>query len=155
MKLPVFIALSLLAGVTVGFTVSMWLNRIAMKRLRNKNRALKKALDAGQPPHKTETMKKFVWACEINGFLWVWCSYILAALDKPQIAEELSKVALVEIIAPVVVYAFKSVVENLSKNNNWPDKLSIPDAPEVIPDVPDASGDEDMSGLSSEGSDMI
>ena len=50
-------------------------------------------------------------------FAWVWCSYILAALDKVQIAEELSKVALAEIIVPVAVYAFKSGVENLSKNN--------------------------------------
>ena len=56
-----------------------------------------------------------------------WCSYILAALDKNQIAEELSKVALVEIIAPVVVYAVKSVVENLSKNNRWPDKGAPPE----------------------------
>lgn len=71
---------------------------------------------------KPETMKCVVWACIINGFAWVWCSYILAALDKVQIAEDLSKVALVEIIAPVAVYAFKSIVENLSKNNRWPDK---------------------------------
>ena len=30
--------------------------------------------------------------------------------------------ALIEIVAPVAVYAFKSAVENLSKNNHWPDK---------------------------------
>ena len=34
----------------------------------------------------------------------------------------MSKVALAEIIAPVIVYALKSVVENLSKNNRWPDR---------------------------------
>lgn len=71
---------------------------------------------------KPETMKCIIWACLINGFAWVWCSYILAALDKVQIAEDLSKVALTEIIVPVAVYAFKSIVENLSKNNRWPDK---------------------------------
>ena len=73
-------------------------------------------------------MKRFVWACVINGFAWVWCSYILAALDKVQIAEELSKVALAEIIVPVAVYAGKSVLENLSKNNRWPDKGDTPEA---------------------------
>lgn len=69
-------------------------------------------------------MKCIVWACVLNGFAWVWCSYILAALDKAQIAEDLSKVALVEIVAPVAVYAIKSVLENLSKNNRWPDKTA-------------------------------
>lgn len=32
--------------------------------------------------------------------------------------------ALVEIIVPVAVYALKSGVENLSKNNRWPDRES-------------------------------
>lgn len=71
---------------------------------------------------KTETMKKVVWICLINGFAWVWCSYILAYLDKMQIAESLSQVAVTEIIGVVLAYAIKSTVENLSKNNRWPDK---------------------------------
>ena len=62
---------------------------------------------------------------------------ILAALDKPQIAEELSKVALAEIIVPVAVYALKSGVENLSKNNSWPDKGGISDD---TPDLEDEEG---------------
>ena len=77
---------------------------------------------AAEQAAKPETMKRVVWVCVINGFAWVWCSYILAALDRAQIAEELSKVALAEIIVPVAIYAFKSAVENLSKNNRWPDK---------------------------------
>lgn len=68
------------------------------------------------------TTKKIVWFCLINGILWVWCSYILAALDKMQIAESLSQVAVTEIIGVVLVYAVKSLFENLSKNNKWPDK---------------------------------
>lgn len=68
------------------------------------------------------TMKKIIWVCLINGFAWVWCSYILAAMDKVQIAESLSQVAVTEIIGVVLAYAIKSVLENLSKNNNWPDK---------------------------------
>ena len=69
-------------------------------------------------------MKRVLWACVLNGFAWVWCSYVLAALDKPQIAESLSQVALAEIIVPVAVYAGKSAIENLSKNNHWPDKAA-------------------------------
>lgn len=71
---------------------------------------------------RAETSKKIVWLCLLNGFLWVWCSYILAALDKPQIAEALSQVAVTEIIGVVLVYGIKSAIENLSKNNHWPDK---------------------------------
>ena len=59
-----------------------------------------------------------------NGFAWVWCSYILAYLDKVQIAESLSQVAVTEIIGVVLAYCIKSAVENLSKNNRWPDKCS-------------------------------
>ena len=58
----------------------------------------------------------------MNGFAWVWCSYILAFLDKMQIAESLSQVAVTQIIGVVLAYAIKSAIENLSKNNNWPDK---------------------------------
>lgn len=67
-------------------------------------------------------MKVIVLFCLCNGIAWVWCSYILAWQGKEQIAESLSQVALTEIIAVVVVYAAKSVFENLSKNNSWPDK---------------------------------
>lgn len=79
------------------------------------------------PAISVETMKKVVWACLINGILWVWASYILAALDKVQIAESLSQVALKEIVAVVFVYAVKSLFENLSKHNKWPDKPSKDD----------------------------
>lgn len=71
---------------------------------------------------KTETMKAVVWFCLCNGCAWVWCSYLLAYLGRTEIAESLSQVALTEIVAVVLAYAIKSVVENLSKNNNWPDK---------------------------------
>ena len=77
-------------------------------------------------PKKPETMKRVIWACLFNGFAWVWCSYILAYLDKVQIAESLSQVAVTEIIGVVLAYAIKSVVENLSKNNRWPDKADPP-----------------------------
>lgn len=68
-------------------------------------------------------MKKIVIFCLINGVAWVWCSYILAFLGHDAIAESLSQVALAEIVGVVLTYAIKSLIENLSKNNNWPDKF--------------------------------
>lgn len=115
---------SLVAGVVLGITYST----VTIRRLRRRVKELREIIREGLPPERPETMKRFVWACVINGFAWVWCSYILAALDKVQIAEELSKVALAEIIVPVAVYAGKSVLENLSKNNRWPDKGDTPEA---------------------------
>lgn len=85
---------------------------------------VKETPPAPSEPKKATTMKIIVWVCLLNGFAWVWCSYILAWLGKEQIAESLSQVALTEIIGVVLVYAIKSVVENLSKNNSWPDKYS-------------------------------
>lgn len=123
MKTALIAAAALLVGAAVGYSLSLRTICALRRRMRE--------LRAGQNQPPTEMMKRVVWACVINGFAWVWFSYILAALDKPQIAEELSKVALAEIIVPVAVYAFKSVVENLSKNNKWPDKsLSTVEAPE-------------------------
>lgn len=88
-------------------------------------------------------MKKVVWVCLGNGFAWVWCSYILAYLDKMQIAESLSQVAVTEIIGVVLAYAIKSLVENLSKNNNWPDKRA------AAPQATDTAGAEPMDSSGS------
>ena len=71
---------------------------------------------------KKTTSKRIVWACLINGFCWVWCSYILAYLGRTDIAESLSKVALTDIVAVVLIYCLKSLFENMSKWNSWPDK---------------------------------
>ena len=102
------------AGIALGLAYGTG----AVRRLRRRGKEPWTGMDNAP----AETMKRVVWACVINGFAWVWCSYILAALDRTQIAEELSKVALAEIVVPVAVYAFKSGVENLSKNNRWPDR---------------------------------
>lgn len=71
---------------------------------------------------KTTTTKLIVIFCLVNGILWVWCSYLLAYLDRTKIAEELSKVAVTEIIAVVLIYCLKSLFENLAKYNDWLDK---------------------------------
>ena len=98
----VLIALGVLAAVfLVGF---LWLNRKGAREKRG------------------ETMKAVVWFCVVNGCGWVWCSYLLAYLGRAEIAQGLSQVALTEIVAVVLAYALKSLTENLSKHNNWPDK---------------------------------
>ena len=124
MKIVVVAVSALVVGIALGIVFSA----ATIRHLRRRVKELREIIREGLPPERPETMKRFVWACVINGFAWVWCSYILAALDKVQIAEELSKVALAEIIVPVAVYAFKSGVENLSKNNRWPDKGAPPEA---------------------------
>lgn len=73
-----------------------------------------------------ETAKRIVWICVTNGIAWVWCSYLLAFLDREQIAENLSVVAVTEILGVVLIYCLKSLFENLSKNNSWPDKPAKP-----------------------------
>ncbi len=118
-KTALIIGAALVLGAALGYSISLRTIRTLRRRVRE--------LRAGRDKPQVETMKRVVWVCILNGFAWVWCSYILAALDKPQIAESLSQVALAEIIVPVAVYAFKSVVENLSKNNHWPDKAAATD----------------------------
>lgn len=75
-----------------------------------------------KPEKKWSTMKIIVSICLGNGIAMAWCSYILAFLQRDQIAETLSQTAVTEIIGVVLVYAVKSLFENLSKNNSWPDK---------------------------------
>lgn len=86
---------------------------------RKKTRARR---EAPRKPRKFETTKVVIWVCLVMGFAQVWCSYILAWFDHPQIAESLSQAAVTEIIGVVLAYCLKSTVENLSKNNRWPDK---------------------------------
>ena len=98
-------ALIALGVLTTIFLVGLlWLNRKGAREKRG------------------ETMKAVVWFCVVNGCGWVWCSYLLAYLGRAEIAQSLSQVALTEIVAVVLAYALKSLTENLSKHNNWPDK---------------------------------
>lgn len=58
----------------------------------------------------------------LHSTIWIYLSYGLAALGREQIAETLSKTIVVEIIGVMALSAAKSLFENLSKHNNWPDK---------------------------------
>lgn len=71
---------------------------------------------------KYEFSKLIVAWLLFNGTVWIYLSYVLAYLGRTEIAETLSKTVVVEILGVMVVYAIKALLENLSKNNNWPDK---------------------------------
>lgn len=75
-----------------------------------------------QNPETLEFSKRIVLFLIRNGVIWVYLSYLLALLGKAEIAETLSKTVVMEVIGVVAVYCAKSLFENLSKNNNWPDK---------------------------------
>lgn len=115
------IALIALGAFLLGALLSFLLFRQTVNRLRRRVKTLR-ASGGPEEKKKRETAKVIVWVCLLNGIAWVWCSYILACLDKMQIAESLSQVAVTEIIGVVLAYCIKAVVENLSKNNNWPDR---------------------------------
>lgn len=111
-------ALALVAGLILG----AGFNAATVWHLRRRVRELRDEPNEGREPIKPETTKRIIWVCLVMGFAWVWCSYVLAWLDHPQIAESLSQVAVTEIIGVVLAYCIKSAVENLSKNNRWPDR---------------------------------
>ena len=54
-----------------------------------------------------------------HGLIMVTLSYILAFMDKIQIAESLSQTVVTEIIAPVTIYGITKTIENVSKYNTW------------------------------------
>ena len=119
---------ALVLGVVLGLAWAAASRRAARRRRQSRGNREQHAATEREAV-KPETMKRVIWACLFNGFAWVWCSYVLAYLHKVQIAESLSQVAVTEIIGVVLAYCIKSAVENLSKNNHWPDKqLPSPDA---------------------------
>lgn len=132
------VVMMIVAAFFIGAGTSLFLCRSTINRLRKRVRALR-ANGGIEEKKKTETMKRVVWICLGNGFAWVWCSYILAALDKVQIAEALSTAAVTEIVGVVLAYAIKSAIENLSKNNLWPDKQD-PTQPAADPTKPATDG---------------
>ena len=59
-----------------------------------------------------------------KGVTWVDQSYQLAWAGFTEIASDLSRTALTEILGVAILYSVKAIFENLSKNNSWPDKTS-------------------------------
>lgn len=71
---------------------------------------------------KRTNTEKIVWICLAHGFLWVDCSYLLAWAGRTEIAQDLSKAAVTEIIGVILIYAVKEGLANFSKFNSWPGK---------------------------------
>lgn len=115
----IIVVITFVVTLVVALRVSWCL--LARKPTKKKRRKQKKK--------ETTTMKRIVWLCLGNGIAWVWCSYGLAMMGREQIAEALSQVAITEIIGVAFVYAVKAGIENLSKNNTWPDKTNDRPAP--------------------------
>lgn len=75
---------------------------------------------------KLDTSKIIIFILIYIGALMAGFSYYLAYIGREEIAESLSKAAITELVAPAVMMLLKSLVENLSINNSWPDKSEKP-----------------------------
>lgn len=64
----------------------------------------------------SEYSKRLLTKIVNHSLLMMWASYVLAWYGKTEIAETLSKTIASAVIAVVVGYLAKSVIENLSKN---------------------------------------
>lgn len=73
------------------------------------------------------TTKQLIWWFTINGTIWIYCSYILAFMQRDQIAESLSSNVCTVIIGSLVMYVISKTVENAFKYNELGGK-SNPDA---------------------------
>lgn len=67
-----------------------------------------------------------------KGVYWVDQSYALAWAGHNEIASDLSQKALIELLGVALLYSAKSLFENLSKHNNWPDKKKEQTYPDEI-----------------------
>jgi hypothetical protein len=74
---------------------------------------------------KLDTSKIIIFILIYIGVVMAGFSYYLAYIGREEIAEGLSKAALIELVAPAVILLVKSLAENLSIHNDWPDKTSI------------------------------
>lgn len=68
--------------------------------------------------HEEEYSKRLLSRIINNSILMMWGTYILAWFGKTDIAETLSKTIAASIIAVVVGYLAKSVIENISKHTD-------------------------------------
>lgn len=65
----------------------------------------------------SSTSKQIIWMLVVNGILWVWASYILAAFGKEQIAESLSTTVCTTILGATITYLCTATVQNISQYN--------------------------------------
>lgn len=92
-------------GLMVSFAVLLGLIGFVFCRIYAKRKKKK-------PGKKYVTYtKRWLTFILINGVIWVYLSYVLAFMDRPQIAETLSTQAVISIIATMIGYFAKSAFE--------------------------------------------
>lgn len=79
-----------------------------------------------------EYSKRLLTRIVNSSILMMWGTYVLAWYGKTEIAETLSKTIAASIIAVVVGYLAKSVIENISKHTDTFGKNDSRDVEEVI-----------------------
>ncbi len=97
-------ALFMYIGFMVLFAVVLYLIYFVFYRIYAKRKKKK----AGKYVTYTKRWLTFIL---INGVIWVYLSYVLAFMDRVQIAETLSTQAVISIIATMIGYFAKSAFE--------------------------------------------
>ena len=78
------------------------------------------------------TSKQLLWMFSINGVLWIWCSYVLAFMDKVQIAESLSSNVCTVVLGQIGFYLISKTTENIFKYNEFKWKHKVENIAENI-----------------------
>lgn len=82
------------------------------------------------------TSKQLVWVYAINSVLWIWCSYLLAFMNKGQIAETLSSTVCTIVIGQLAFYLVTSTIENVFKYNDiFGPRMKYDPTPEIMRSV--------------------
>ena len=82
------------------------------------------------------TSKQLVWVYAINSVLWIWCSYVLAFMNKGQIAETLSSTVCTIVIGQLAFYLVTSTIENIFKYNDiFGPRMKYDPTPEIMRSV--------------------
>ena len=104
---------------------------------------IKSVIKAARKKRDKEYSKRMLTKI-IDHSLWMmWGTYVLAWFGKIEIAESLSKTIATSIIAIVVGYLAKSVLENISKNTTAFGKNVAPIAPPPCDDEDDDDDDDE------------
>lgn len=88
---------------------------MAKKKIRNQ---IKNTIVTIINKRDSEYSKRMLTKIVNHSMLMMWASYVLAWFGKTEIAEALSKTIATSVIAVVVGYLAKSVLENISKHTD-------------------------------------
>lgn len=94
------------------------------KETRRKNKQLRELRRAAL--FYSNTTKCLIWFFSLNGALWIWCSYLLAFMDKVQIAESLSANVCTIVIGQMAIFLITQTVQHVFKYNESLGGKSLP-----------------------------